>query len=184
MKKATSPQRRSNVRRQRDPLPWKYCFLTLVCGLLLVAGFFWAARSHFASMDYGMKNAELRKQIEDLQSENRRLQLSREIALSPAEIKKAAKKLGLTAMTAENIEIVGTPKNRPDKTPEKPNAGETPAPKDGEIDKRTGTEAERNVGDKKKVDRKTNRSDGRKTLEKKPEESSENRKTRPQIAKK
>jgi hypothetical protein len=180
MKKATSPKRSSNVRRQRDPQPWKYCLLTLVCGLLLVAGFFWAARSHFASMDYGMKNAELRKEIEELQSENRRLQLAREIALSPGEIKKAAKKLGLTAMTAENIEIVGAKTKPLEKKPEASNAAETPAQKAGESDKKTATEDKGNVKEKEKA----GRSEIRKSVEKKPEENTGGRKTRPQIAKK
>ncbi len=105
-------KRESMVRRERDPIPWKYCFLTLLCGLFLVGGFFWAARQHFASMDYGMKNAKLRSQIDELESEKRRLTLSREISLSPNEIKKAARKLGLEAMTAENIEIVAAETNK------------------------------------------------------------------------
>lgn len=104
--RTTTIKRKSNVRRQRDPIPWKYCFLTLICGLFLVAGFFWAARSHFSSMDYGMKNAKLRKQIDELKSENQRLTLSRELALTPSEIKEAAKKLGFTTMTAKNIESI------------------------------------------------------------------------------
>jgi hypothetical protein len=116
--RAKTLNRKSKVRRQGDPIPWKYCLLTLLCGLLLVAGFFWAARQHFSSMDYGMKNAKLRKQIEEITSENRRLQLTKEIALSPSEIKKAAKKLGLTAMTARNIEVL-EPKNTVEKEFEK-----------------------------------------------------------------
>lgn len=109
MRKRNLPKTKSSkVRRQRDPIPWKYCLLTVACGLLLVAGFFYAARSHFSSMDYAMKNAELRREIEDLKSETRRLKLSKEIALSPAEIKKAAQKLGLTTMTVKNIEVVKT----------------------------------------------------------------------------
>lgn len=109
MRKRNLPKKKSSkVRRQRDPIPWKYCLLTLACGLLLVAGFFYAARSHFSSMDYAMKNAELRKQVEDLKSETRRLKLAREISLSPSEIKKAAKKLGLTEMSARNIQMVQT----------------------------------------------------------------------------
>jgi len=104
--RAQSLKRNSKVRRQGDPVPWKYCLLTMVCGLLLVSGFFWAARQHFCSIDYGMKNAKLRNQLEELKSEKRRYQLSREIALTPGEIKRAAKKLGLERMTARNIEVV------------------------------------------------------------------------------
>ena len=76
----------------------------LVCGLLLVVGFFGAARQHFASIDYGIENSKLKKQIEELKSEQVRFKLAKEVALSPAEIKKSAKKMGFTEMTASNIQ--------------------------------------------------------------------------------
>ena len=66
-----------------------------------------------------MENAKLRKQIEKLKSTERLFKLKREIALSPAEIKKAAKKLGLQTMTAKNIEVATTKKTTKKKT-EKP----------------------------------------------------------------
>ena len=75
---------------------WRTYTLILTCGLLTATGFFLAGRQHFSWMDYGMKNSRLRKQIDDLQAEKRRLLLAREISLSPAEIKKAAKKVGLS----------------------------------------------------------------------------------------
>jgi hypothetical protein len=104
-RKQSSKSKTQSFRHDRDPIPWKYCFLTLGCGLILVVGFFFAARSHFASIDFGIKNSKLRKQIEELEADKRRLILSKEIALSPGEIKKAAKKLGLAEMTASNIEV-------------------------------------------------------------------------------
>jgi hypothetical protein len=109
MKKRNLPKNSNSekVRREKDPIPWRYCLLTLVCGAVLVGGFFLAARSHFSSMDFGIKNSSLKKQIEDLESEKRRLLLLKEIALSPTEIKKAARKLGLTEMTASSFEVVG-----------------------------------------------------------------------------
>jgi hypothetical protein len=102
------------VCRERDPIPWRYCFLTLVCGLLLVAGFFFAARQHFSVMDFAIKNAKLRREKENLESEQRRLYLTREISISPAEIKKAAKKIGLQELTAQSIQIM-MPKKLEDK---------------------------------------------------------------------
>lgn len=108
--------RKPRVRRERDPMPWRYCILTLVCGLLFVSGFFLAATNHFSSMDYGMKNAKLRRQIEEIKSQNRRLLLSREISLSPAGIKKAGLKIGLSELTATNIEIVAKQKIESDKS--------------------------------------------------------------------
>jgi len=105
VKRQSLPKKKSNdkINREKDPIPWRYCLMTLVCGVFLVGGFFFAARSHFASIDFGIRNSTLKKQLEDLESEKRRLTFLKEIAISPAEIKKAAKKLGLTEMTANNF---------------------------------------------------------------------------------
>jgi hypothetical protein len=148
-------QRKSKVSRQRDPIPWKYCLLTLVCGLILVAGFFYAARLHFASMDYGMKNAKLRKQIEELNSEKRRHELLREIALTPAQIKKAAQKLGLTTMSANNIEVgdsKSTLENDVDKSGQKAFDGLKKAKSSTETEKNGESEKDNLEKSKKKND--------------------------------
>ncbi len=100
--------KKERIKREKDPIPWRYCLTTLACGLFLVAGFFGAARQHFASMDLGFKNSELRKQLTKLEDENRRLLLSKEIALSPGEIKKSAQKIGMVELSASNIEIFST----------------------------------------------------------------------------
>ncbi|MFN2501501.1 MAG: hypothetical protein ABR530_05765 [Pyrinomonadaceae bacterium] len=76
------------------------------CALILVGGFFLAGRQHFSSMVYGMKNSRLQKQLEDLEAHKRRLLLAREVSLSPAEIKKAAKKVGLTDQSSQPAQIV------------------------------------------------------------------------------
>jgi len=116
MSRKKLPNKNKPQRAERDSIPWRYCFLTLACGLILVVGFFFAARQHFSSIDFGIKNSKLRKQIEELESSKRRLMLAKEIALSPAEIKKAAQKIGLREMTASNIEVY------------RPNAGSTEKP--------------------------------------------------------
>jgi hypothetical protein len=103
-----NPQpKRSKVRRESEPLPWKYCIVVLASGAILVGGFLFAARTHFASINYCIGNAELRKKLTELEAEKRRLTLSKELAMAPAELKKAARKLGLVDMTAMNIATVG-----------------------------------------------------------------------------
>ncbi len=167
MKKRNLPKTRSSkVTRQRDPIPWKYCLLTLACGLLLVVGFFYAARSHFSSMDFAMKNAELRKQIDDLKSETRRLKLAREIAQSPAEIKLAAQKLGLTMMPARSIQITETRyvENKSDEK-EKSKTAEKVNKKDGkETAKKSGKkeEKQKNKSENKKPEKKEDKENPRK----------------------
>ncbi len=108
MKKNTLPKngRTNKIQRQRDPIPWRYCFLTVVCGLILAAGFFFAARQHFSAIEFGIKNAKLRQQKDDLENTQRQLYLAKEVALSPNEIKKAAKKIGLQDFASSGMEVV------------------------------------------------------------------------------
>jgi hypothetical protein len=98
-------KRKTAARRQSEQKRGRTYALILVCGLLVVAGFFFAGRQHFSSMDYGMKNSRLRKQIDDLESEKRRLLLAREISSSPIEIKKAAKKAGFGEPAADQPQM-------------------------------------------------------------------------------
>ena len=81
------PVQRANARE----LPWSYILLVVVCGAVLAAGFFFAGLQHFTSMEYGIKISNLRKQIDSLEAEKRRLMLAKEVALSPSEIRKAAR---------------------------------------------------------------------------------------------
>jgi hypothetical protein len=88
--------------------------VALACLTVLGCGFFFAARQHFSSMDFGMKNSRLRKQIDDLESEKRRLMLAREVSLSPAELKKAAVKAKVAIVDAISPEVASvTSKDKP-----------------------------------------------------------------------
>lgn len=108
MKKRNLPKtgKSNNVQRQRDPIPWRYCLLTIVCGLILAIGFFFAARQHFSAIEYGIRNAKLHQQRDDLENVRRQLYLAKEVSLSPIEIKKAAKKFGLQETAASGMEVV------------------------------------------------------------------------------
>lgn len=115
-KKIIRNNKTERPRREKDPIPWRYCLTTLACGLFLVVGFFGAARQHFSSIDYGIKNSRLRKQVEKLETQQRSLLINKEVALSPGEIKKSAKKIGLTGITASNIESFRTQDEKPIQT--------------------------------------------------------------------
>jgi len=86
---------KADAKAAEQPRRMRTFFFIAFCGLLLVSGFFLAGRQHFSSMDYGMRNSTLRRQVDQLEAEKRRLQLARETQLSPAELKKAAKKAGV-----------------------------------------------------------------------------------------
>lgn len=96
MRTKTTPSRSKPLNKTKNDQSRVSTYLALTgCALILLSGFFFAGRQHFASMDYGIRNSKLRKQIEDLQAEKRRLLFAKEVSLSPNEIRKAAKKAGL-----------------------------------------------------------------------------------------
>jgi hypothetical protein len=72
---------------------WQYYAVAVICCAVLVAGFFFAARQHFSSMEYGLQNSRLRHELDELQSEKRRLLLSREFTMTPGELKKAVRRV-------------------------------------------------------------------------------------------
>lgn len=107
------PVRTRAEKQQNHSSRLRTYLLMIVCGSTLVCGFFFAARQHFSSMDFGMKNSRLRKQVDELEAEKRRLLLAREISLSPAEIKKAAKRTGVVAtLEGEVAQVISTTKEK------------------------------------------------------------------------
>ena len=116
MKKTrTGTPRRTANKNRKAPTRWTTWVLIVTCGLMFASGFFFAGRQHFSSMDYGMKNSRLRRQIDELEAEKRRLLLAREVSLSPAEIKKAVRKVGLvdpSQNTGEMAQVVNSTKDK------------------------------------------------------------------------
>lgn len=73
---------------------WQYYATATITCVILVAGFFLAAKQHFSSMEYGLQNSRLRRQVDELESEKRKLTVSREVSLSPVELRKAVRRVG------------------------------------------------------------------------------------------
>ncbi|QYO65919.1 hypothetical protein [Leptolyngbya sp. 7M] len=93
--------KRRNVNRNRtagqietSSFPWGLLLLAIAGAAIISTGLFFAATRHFASMQLGIANAKLRSQLQELNDEKRRLELERELALSPAVIKRTARSLG------------------------------------------------------------------------------------------
>jgi hypothetical protein len=102
-------------------LPWTFMFLVIVCAGVVAAGFFFAARQHFTSMEYGIKNSRLREQLQNLETEKRRLLLAREVATSPIAIRKAVRGMGLqqsSEVTAVVAKQRSAPENKVFSTPD------------------------------------------------------------------
>ena len=92
--------------RPRPTQSWQYYATATVCCVVLVAGFFFAARQHFSSMEYGLQNSRLRRQLDELQSEKRKLLLNREVSMSPIELRKAVRRIGFMDSPANRTDAV------------------------------------------------------------------------------
>jgi hypothetical protein len=119
-------------------------------GLLFAAGVFHAASQHFRAIDYSMKNSRLKKQIDELQAEKRRLLLAKEIAMSPGEIDRTAKRLGLVRPPSQNPEPVRTSaKNTAEAAPKRLSPAENASEGNPFVVKTTSTKPSLKEGDEK-----------------------------------
>ncbi|HEY0366146.1 MAG TPA: hypothetical protein VGC73_06715 [Pyrinomonadaceae bacterium] len=95
MKRFPDHQLNANIRRSRDASALSRLALLLFCGLVLAGGFVFAAKQHFAAVQYGYQNESLRNERKRLSEENQRLSLEKERAIAPDKLAPAARRLGL-----------------------------------------------------------------------------------------
>lgn len=88
-------QRNSPIQRERDFSALSRLGLLLFLGLALTGGFLFAAWQHFKAIDHGYKIEALRHEQQQLQAEQKRLELAIEKASSPATLEPVARQLGL-----------------------------------------------------------------------------------------
>ena len=91
------------VPRERDTGQWWRCLLIIVIGITVVIGFAVAARQHFTACEFSVENVKLQLEREQLKSEQKRLLLEREMALSLDRLKQKAEKIGLQGITVNQI---------------------------------------------------------------------------------
>jgi hypothetical protein len=72
--------------------------------LVLASGFVYAAKQHFAAVQYGYQSAGLRLERERLLQEQQHLLLRKEQASAPARLELEARELGLRPVAANQIE--------------------------------------------------------------------------------
>jgi cell division protein FtsL len=99
-------QRNAKVRRTRDMTALSRLALLLFCGLVLAGGFVFAAKQHFAAVQYGYKSESLKLERKKLLEERQRLSLEREKVTAPAKLEPAARQLGLQHATAGQLAAV------------------------------------------------------------------------------
>ena len=95
MKRLPPDHPNSRIHREHDFSALARLALLLFFALALTGGFLFAARQHFAAIDYGYKSEELRREQQRLLAEQRQLLLAKEETSSPAVLDPAARQLGL-----------------------------------------------------------------------------------------
>lgn len=103
MKRYPEYQTNAKIRRSRDVSALSRLALLLFCGLVLAGGFVFAAKQHFAAVQYGYQNESLRRERTKLLEQQQRLTLEKARFSSPARLKAAASTLGLKPATAAQI---------------------------------------------------------------------------------
>jgi cell division protein FtsL len=103
MQRHPSTQLNTRVRRERDFRELSRLVLLLGCGLLLAVGFVFAARQHFAAVEFGYRSESLRNERQQLLLEQQRLLLEKEQASAPARLESAALQLGLKPAKAGQV---------------------------------------------------------------------------------
>lgn len=103
MKRYPEFQPNAKIRRVRDVPALSRLALLLFSGLILAAGFVFAAKQHFVAVQYGYKTEDLRNERKKLIEENQRLALDIERVTAPDKLEPAARRLGLKPATPGQI---------------------------------------------------------------------------------
>lgn len=103
MQRLPSTQRNTKVHRERDVRALSRLVVLLCCGLVLAVGFVFAARQHFAAVQFGYESESLRRERQQLLAEQQRLLLEKEEASAPARLESAARQLGLKPLKASQV---------------------------------------------------------------------------------
>jgi cell division protein FtsL len=104
MKRIPSKQRNCRINHDRDLGALSRLAILLFCGLVLAGGFVFAARQHFAAVQYGYQSEGLRQERERLLQEQQHLMLQKEQAFAPARLESEARELGLRPVAANQLE--------------------------------------------------------------------------------
>jgi cell division protein FtsL len=113
MKRFPEHQLNAKIRRSRDVTALSRLGLLLFCGLVLASGFVFAAKQHFAAVQFGYENESLRTERKRLVEENQRLALEKERVTAPDKLEPAARRLGLKPARPGQIATLGKQEDLP-----------------------------------------------------------------------
>lgn len=107
MNENTTLKIKNEIRHERDERHLRRCIAGVVAGILVAAGFAFAAQQHFSALQFSAQNVEMQRQRERLRVEQKRLIFEREMASSPEQLETRARKIGLQNVSVEQINRFG-----------------------------------------------------------------------------
>jgi len=103
MKRVPLKQSNATIHRDRDGRALSRLALLLFCGLVLASGFVFAARQHFAAVQFGYQSESLRQERAKLLEEQQHLLLRKQQAYAPARLQSEGMGLGLKPLMATQM---------------------------------------------------------------------------------
>jgi len=103
MTRVPSKHRNAMIHRDRDGRALSRLAVLLFCGLVLASGFLFAARQHFAAVEFGYQSELLRSERARLIEEQQYLLLKKQQAYAPARLQTEALELGLKPLAANQM---------------------------------------------------------------------------------
>lgn len=98
---------KNEIRHEHDNRRLGRCVFGVIAGILIAAGFAFAAQQHFTAVEQSMRNVQMQRERERLKNEQKRLIYEREMAASPTQLEDRAKKIGLQNVSAQQLNRFG-----------------------------------------------------------------------------
>ncbi|MDQ4121160.1 MAG: hypothetical protein M3209_06920 [Acidobacteriota bacterium] len=98
---------KNKIRHEHDNRSLSRCVFGVLAGILIAAGFAFAAQQHFTAVEQSIRNVQMQKERERLKKEQKRLIYEREMAASPAQLEIRARKIGLQNISVEQLNRLG-----------------------------------------------------------------------------
>lgn len=94
---------KNKIRHEHDNRRLGRCVYGVIAGILIAAGFAFAAQQHFTAVEQSIRNVEMQRERERLKREQKRLIYEREMAASPAQLELRARKIGLQNVSVQQL---------------------------------------------------------------------------------
>jgi preprotein translocase subunit SecF len=98
---------KNEIRHEHDNRRLGRCVFGVIAGILIAAGFAFAAQQHFTALEQSIRNVEMQRERERLKREQKRLIFEREMAASPAQLEVRARKIGLQNVSVQQLNRFG-----------------------------------------------------------------------------